>query len=160
MATPLEKAKFTLVQLDPEGKGSYLSGGISKSSDLTGSDGSTSISDITDGYYEISETKTPDGYVLIDSGKFYIHVDNGNISLLTPDTSKVVTAWENRTLTNEDKLVFDAIRKTITVGNTPGSALPSSGGPGTWTYILFGGALSVIAFFLLRNRRLKPLRKH
>ena len=41
-----------------------------------------------------------------------------------------------------------------------GYELPSTGGPGTWIYILLGGAISVFAVLLLRNRRLKPRWKH
>ena len=156
MTTPLENAQFTLTKLNPDGKGDYLTPKVEIGSSLTDAKGEASINGISNGYYEIAETKLPSGYVLIGTGKFYIHVDNGNITLLTKDPDKVVTDWNERTLTEEDKLVFDAASSTFTVGNTPGVALPSTGGPGTEIFKLLGGMLVLFAgagFILLQRKK-------
>lgn|GEM_PF-2364708 len=156
MTTPLPNAQFILKELDPEGKGTYLSGGVEKTSGLTDAEGRTSITGIAGGYYEISETKVPDGYVLIDSGKLYIRVANGETTLLTKDANKAVTEWAERTLSETEKLRFDADNATFTVGNTPGAALPSTGGSGTNLYYLLGTMLIALAgAALVMTRRRK-----
>ena len=163
MTTPLGNAQFTLKKLDPAGKGTYLGGtdAVEKTSGETAAaDGKTSITEIGTGYYEISETKVPDGYVLMDSGKFYIKVDDeGTITVLTKDTTKLVTEWTGRTLTNEDKLQVDAAAKTITVGNTPGVALPKTGGSGTLWYTLGGALMMLGAATLLYHRSRRGRRR-
>ena len=42
------------------------------------------------GYYEISETAVPLGYVLLDDGKFYIKVQDGVITLIEKDETAVL----------------------------------------------------------------------
>ena len=139
MSTPLPKAQFTLKKLDPEGYGTYLSGTekVEKTSADTDADEKTLITGIRNGFYEISETGVPAGFILVDGGKFYINVQNKIITLLTKDSAKKVKEWAERTLTDEDKLAFDGETITYTVGNTPGAALPNTGGPGTKLYTFF-----------------------
>ena len=69
MTTPLKQAQFMLKELDPEGKGSYLTGqnAVEILSVETNGEGETTIPDIPDGYYEISETKLPAGYIQTDA---------------------------------------------------------------------------------------------
>lgn len=155
MTTPLERAQFTLKKLDPEGYGTYPADPdkVEKVSEYTGEDGKTYIGGIKNGYYEISETAVPAGYVLIDDGKFYIKVQNGNITLLAKDTNKKVKDWPERTLTDQDKLQFDNKTNTFTVGNPPGVALPSAGGSGTILIYLLGGLLCASAAIALVVRR-------
>ena len=157
METPLPKAQFTLKNLDPEGNGSYVSGtgAVDKTSVETNAKGNTFIAGIKNGYYEISETSVPAGYVLVDDGKFFIRVQNGSVTLLTKDINKQVKEWSERTLTDQDKLQFNSGTLTFTVGNTPGVALPSTGGPGTNLYYLFGIMLTAFAGagLVLRKRR-------
>ena len=155
METPLSGAEFTLRKLDPKGKGTYLTGteGVTKKSGITGEDGKTSIDDIGEGYYEIGETKLPDGYILTDSGKFYIKVDKRVITILVYDSAKVVTEWQGRVLTEADKLQFNSTENTFTIGNTPGAILPASGGPGTRLFVILGSILVLGAGILLWRRR-------
>ena len=155
METTLAGAQFTLNKLDPEGKGTLLTGeeAITKTSEITEEDGIASISDVGDGYYEISETKIPAGYVQTDSGKFYIKVENRVITLLAYDSSKVVTEWQGRTLTDEDKLQFNTETNTFTVGNTPGVALPHTGGSGTTIFYILGSILAIGCTVVLISRR-------
>ena len=95
----------------------------------------------------------PAGYIQTDDGKFYIQAINGVIKILTKDAEKVVTEWEERTLSQQDKLEFDASTITVTVGNTPGAALPSTGGPGTRLFTILGSILILGAGVLLWRRR-------
>jgi len=150
-----QRAQFTLKKLDPEGYGTYPADPdkVEKVSEYTGEDGKTYIGGIKNGYYEISETAVPAGYVLIDDGKFYIKVQNGNITLLAKDTNKKVKDWPERTLTDQDKLQFDNKTNTFTVGNPPGVALPSAGGSGTILIYLLGGLLCASAAIALDVRR-------
>lgn len=146
-STPLRKAQFTLKKLDPEGYGTYASGSekVEKTSADTGEDGRTRIAGIKNGYYEISETGIPDGYIMVDEGKFYIKVQNRNITLLSKDNSKKVKEWAERVLTDQDKLSFNSETNTFTIGNTPGAALPDTGGPGTRRIYLLGFLLTGLA---------------
>jgi LPXTG-motif cell wall-anchored protein len=155
MTTPLKQGQFMLKELDPEGKGSYLTGqnAVEILSVETNGEGKTTIPDIPDGYYEISETKLPAGYIQTDDGKFYIQAINGVIKILTKDAEKVVTEWEERTLSQQDKLEFDASTITVTVGNTPGAALPSTGGPGTRLFTILGSIMILGAGMLLLRKR-------
>ena len=158
MTTPLKQAQFTLKELDPEGRGSYLTGenAVEILSVETDAEGKTTIPDIPDGYYEISETKLPAGYIRTDDGKFYIQAIGGDIKILTKDAEKVVTEWEERTLSQQDKLEFDASTITATVGNTSGAALPEAGGPGTtWIYLLGSMLLIGCSILLVARRRME-----
>ena len=146
MTTPLEGAQFTLRKLDPAGSGSYLTGDaeVTKTSsgtgggDLTTTDGKATISGVKDGYYEISETKLPAGYVLTDSGKFYIKVVNGELTRLIPGDGPV-TNWQPDTSTT-GKIRYNADDGFI-VGNKAGVELPTTGGKGTNLYTALGAAL-------------------
>ncbi len=125
--------------------------------------GAAKFDNLPAGTYEIEETSMPAGYVLSDfGGKAYIKVTASDIVLLKGVAGKAPNEWSALPADDPDYvyLSLDATNLSLTIYNEPGSALPSTGGPGTWTYILFGGVLSIAAFFLLRNRRLKPLRKH
>ena len=167
METPLKDARFTLKKLDPDGNGTYLSGteAVEKTSLPTDDEGKTIITGIISGYYEITETAVPDGYVIVDEGKFYIKVSDGVISRIdkaeddtsTPDVDEgAVKNWPDMT-DNTGKIRFtgaqaavadnpetldvnegkEAANAKVTVGNTPGSALPNTGGPGSSLLYLF-----------------------
>ncbi|MBQ9062528.1 MAG: LPXTG cell wall anchor domain-containing protein, partial [Eubacterium sp.] len=155
MSLPIQGAEFTLNKLDPDDKGALAkeSEALFRKSAETGTDGRTVISDIPDGYYEISETKIPTGYVLVDDGKFYIHVSAGTITMLSKDPDKLVKNWGE--LTSSDKILYDASTNTVTVGNTPGTQLPSTGGEGTELFARIGAFLASTAglALLLRKRK-------
>ena len=158
MSTPLPNAQFTLKKLDPEGYGTYPendSDKVEKVSEYTGANGKTYIGGIKNGYYEISETGVPAGYILEDDGTFYIKVQNGTITLLAKDASKKVKEWPARTLTVQDKMQFDSETNTFKIGNTPGAELPDSGGPGTiWIYLIGSMLLLGCGIALVTRRRM------
>lgn len=95
-----------------------------------------SITDLPDGTYNLTETKAPDGYIILnDSVEFSI--SNGIVSLENTDHATV-----NGT--------------TITVKNTAGEALPNTGGSGTLPYTLGGlmlmSAAALMYGFIMRRR--------
>ena len=95
-----------------------------------------SITDLPDGTYNLTETKAPDGYIILnDSVEFSI--SNGIVSLKNTDHARV-----NGT--------------TITVRNTAGEALPNTGGSGTLPYTLGGlmlmSAAALMYGFIMRRR--------
>ena len=127
---------------------------------LTGTDGKATFRNLTVGYYKIEEFKVPDGYAITGNKAFFIHVvDNDTIALVEWDG----TEWKDRTLGNSEKFRFEVTvasgnNKTIgkaTIGNTPGVALPNTGGPGTNLYVLIGSTLLALAggLLLLKKRK-------
>lgn len=151
--TPLSGAGFTLWQLQKTGKGTHT-GDDPVVSALTDNEGKTSFSELSDGYYEIVETTVPTGYIITDSGSFFIHVHDRSITLLTKDTNKVVTDWEEYNPGEGDSIQVE--NTTVTIGNPPGAVLPATGGTGTrWIYLI-GVLLIALAgagFILVRRRR-------
>ena len=124
MTTPLEKAQFELKNLDPDGRGTYITGdsAITKQSGETGTDGKTSINSIPTGYYEISEIKMPAGYIKVEDGKFYISVNNGVISRIVvtqdnPETDEIdeslVKNWTVVGDNDDGILRFSAARAAV-----------------------------------------------
>ena len=94
---------------------------------------------------------------MADSGEFFVSVSNGTVTLLdqTPGTS--ISAWPPEV---EQGLIVqlrqaDQLTNTIQVGNTAGTALPQTGGPGAALYGLLGGLMAVTAGALLTLRRKK-----
>ena len=132
------------------------------SNESGGNYGTLSFRNLPDGYYKISETAVPEGYIKSENNDIYFDIVGGVITRYTGAYTGTArsSADEIPETSNVAMVTYMKADKTFTVGNTPGAALPSPGGPGTLTGILFGGALSILAVFLLRNRRLKPLWKH
>ena len=154
METPLIGAKFKIRELDPEGKGEYKQNGYIEESELTDSTGTIIFENLVSGYYEISEIKVPNGYLLTGDETFYIKVNNDIIVLISKDTRKSVDNWSVRS--ESETLKFNSISKTVTLGNTSGSELPMSGGSGSFTYVLCGIVFMpisvVMMFFKMRHK--------
>ena len=99
------------------------------------------------GYYMIEETEFPAGYVKMSGNPtFKVEVDAANGFTVT-------------LISNPDNLLrLESNKLTIIVGNTPGAALPNTGGPGAGVYRLPGAlmiALSTAALALRRKRRMQ-----
>ena len=103
---------------------------------------------LTQGYYVIDEIAFPPGYVQVSGNpSFQVTLNASNEFELT-----IINNPENllRLVEDEDKDIF-----TIIVGNTPGVALPATGGPGTRILTILGIILILGAGVLLwRKRRL------
>ena len=152
----LDGAEFTLNKLtyDPEtGTISYEDGTEKKVTTKDG--GKAAFTSLALGYYEIKETKAPDGYVLTTDSTFYIRVTSSGVDLIIRDNSKAPAEWE--TSDGSGKVTFEADPEaktyTATVANEPGEALPSTGGPGTRLFKILGLAMMLGAGVMLFRRR-------
>ena len=123
-----------------------------ESSDETAADGMVTFRSLPSGYYLIEETQAPDGYLLLDEG-LYVKIDRGVVSCLrrpdkTTDPAVLIKDWA--TTTTGNNFTFAPIdtnqsRAAFTVGNTPGAALPHTGGIGTIPFYLIGSMLIMFA---------------
>lgn len=126
----------------------YNASGVSQGETVTklsvSSDGKLAITGLANGTYTLTEVTAPDGYNLL-SGTITLVVANGS-----------VTPTYSGTDGNTATVSTDASGNiTLTVTNSAGYELPSTGGMGTWLYtlagvILCGGA----ALVLYRRKRL------
>ena len=98
------------------------------------------------GRYRLTELKPPDGYLILEN-YVYFNVDFDNRGYV-----KIVLTDETGTGPNSNP---DASLSgtTISVKNTPGQELPSTGGIGTTIFYVAGAVLAVGAAVLLITRR-------
>lgn len=137
----LDGAQFTLLRYNDSTKVWENVTGIT--GNLTvGKDG-LSVADLPDGTYQLTETKAPDGYVVLgDQPQFTI-------------SGGVVAEVSNTDPKNVINVVDANNTKTITIKNTPGEPLPNTGGLGTSVFTIAGVslvALASIGGFVLRRR--------
>lgn len=112
--------------------------------------------ELKDGLYRLQETKSPDGYVII-SNPVYFKLNGGSIQFVSVEGSgsgTVVTEIDppdGYIIVNKT----DEAPVTLKVANTPGAALPKTGGPGTLLYTLSGLMLILASAFMygFRMRR-------
>lgn len=133
----LGKAEFELTKvqsLETENQvteGPYIATGTTSAVDDE-TKGTLRFTGITPGYYYLHETKAPDGYVLAESTGWHFQVDESGIVQDVGDFTEVGT--------------FQYVEaKSIAVENTPGAALPYTGGPGTNRIYLLGIMFTAIA---------------
>ena len=153
--TPLAGAEFTMKKIEGDSENKTYVEGVEPVVVTTNDDGKTTFQSIPIGYYEITETATPAGYVIADAPSFYIWVtdkvekQNGNtttviepgIYLLQKGDGKPNT-WSYTATSGGSVKTFTAKTDTqnaqATIENTPGAALPSTGGEGTTLFYLLG----------------------
>ena len=156
METPLEGASFTIQRIDENAQALSVQGDpvtgttTGKGQTETGEDGKVQFTGLTDGYYIVSESKVPDGYIRTGEGSFYIRIEAGVVQMVERNGND---GWKVRP--NEEKLTFAPAEGSTpaqaTVGNDMGAALPNSGGPGIlWIYLL-GAVMVVFAVVMLRK---------
>ncbi|MDO5138287.1 MAG: SpaA isopeptide-forming pilin-related protein, partial [Oscillospiraceae bacterium] len=131
-------------------------------SEATNANGKTSFSNLTHGYYEITEKTPPAGYVKTEDATFYFKIDSGIVTWLRKGTNKP-SEWESETVAGivsfesakaeDTEAGTPATNDTFTVQNEPGAALPSTGGLGTRMFTILGSVLLAFAGILLFRRR-------
>lgn len=149
----------------------------------TGADGYATFTKVEPGDYRIVEEKIPAGYVKLEVNDIYVNVDydaTRDVNLVTRydkpvnDTPRATISANTAVLgvtyaqaTLAQAAVTDpetgavttpaveAAPPTFTVGNTRGTALPATGGPGTGIVYTAGIALVLLAIlgFAVRSRR-------
>ena len=130
----LTGASFSLTQIDDNGH--IVTGGISQSGPVD-KDGKLTFNKLVAGKYQLLETDCPDGYIkLSDAPIFEIKIDEGTGNLVVVFTDSELVKYDSNTI-------------TFTVMNTPGQALPMTGGIGTNGFMLLGIALAATASVLV-----------
>ena len=109
---------------------------------------SVTLSGLPDGRYQLTETGAPDGYIIL-SNIIYFKIADGQAELT--DAGGYTATYSNATL--------DKDTMTITITNTPGAALPASGGIGTHWFYWSGAVLTMSAGTALILRRKKRRRR-
>lgn len=117
----------------------------------TGDNGSTTVT--------VEQGKTSNFYGL-DAGTYYL-VETGTnapgYNILTKAIAVTITpSTDNKTCTVTYKKVGDTTEEegTVTIENTKGSLLPSTGGIGTTIFYIIGGVLIIagVAYFIVRRK--------
>ena len=146
-ANGLPGAQFTLMRNDKlDGTGEYVTvDGLYSSGITSGSNGEMIVSSdvIPTGYYKLTETKSPDGYIILSKDiEFQVSKNGDGDAVITLTGSP-----ENASLSEDAKTLF--------ISNTPGQELPLTGGHGTLPYTLGGFILMISALmygFRMRRR--------
>jgi len=124
--------------------------------------GTTSFSGLSNGYYEIKETQMPAGFVMTGDETVYIKIDNYIASYLAvpSEENTPITDWAVITETSTDDVIQiitsgaaddpatsedEMVNTALSIGNTPGKELPSTGGAGTGLIYLLGVMLIGVA---------------
>ena len=96
------------------------------------------------GYYQIEETRFPDGYIKLSGNPRFKVEENASHELVVT----LINNPDNLLRLEDDKL-------TIIVGNTPGAVLPNTGGSGTAPYTVGGSLMLAFAAlaYIFRKRR-------
>ena len=106
------------------------------------------------GLYMLSETGAPSGYVITNKD-VYFKIDKENnqlVSYLTDENGNRKGSTEGIDFTSE--MIDGVLTYTISVTNTPGTALPNTGGSGTLPYTL-GGIALIMASALMYGFRMR-----
>lgn len=110
------------------------------------------------GYYQVVETEFPKGYITTDQKPIFQVRTNPDTHLR--EAVLVHISGENmgepidgNRIENLAKIENVDESAAVTFGNTPGAALPHTGGPGTRLFTILGSILIAGAGLLLWRRR-------
>jgi len=153
--TRLDGAKFRLSKYNvPEGgdTGSYIVyPDASHCEKTTNTSGKLTFEGLPDGRYLVEEIQPPTGYISQDEVKVYFTIQNG----VVVRTDESGAALEEQTA-EHGLVTYEPSNNTFTVGNTPGAALPHTGGIGTTIFYILGSVLAIgCAVVLIARRRLR-----
>ena len=157
---PLENAIFKLYRIDGS-SASLNQDPATEQIATTDGQGKANFNGLTLGYYIITETNPPAGYVVTGEKSFYIEVTEAGINLLTKGEGAPNTWEKNATRYGNVKTFTAATIDTnaqAEVENTPGAALPNTGGPGTNLFYLIGCILMMLTGvgYVMKRRRGNP----
>ena len=147
----LDGARFRIEKykrLDPLEKDTDWNGADDHSAENVGTDGVFTFAGLTPGIYMIQETEYPEGYVTTTSSPVFRVNEDLSIDLLDGEGNPV-----DGNRTDTARVVESSL--TIILGNTPGFALPSTGGRGIALTYLLGIILTSLAGagLAMRKRR-------
>lgn len=117
-----------------------------------GESGSVQLTGLPSGDYKLTETKAPDGYIVMTKDIYFTVNAGGSPAVAETDGHSEWTELGVQFTTDHEG-------STLTVPNTAGTALPNTGGHGTLPYRLAGlalmlmGAAYVLCGFGLRRRK-------
>ena len=150
---PLSGGQFTISRWNEGGQNWEALEGVGKLT-ITSSDGVTIPIGLTEGQYRIQETAAPDGYVVLEEAIYF------NIAKETTSDDEDNPVAESYTVTLTDADGRAQLEESTTtyshrikIANQAGTALPNTGGPGTYWYVLVGLLLMGFSFiwFILKN---------
>ena len=118
--------------------------------------GDVVIFGLSEGKYELVETKAPDGYILPDT-PFSIEIIDAIGELGSVGTLSVTSSHDTEdsgSIVNTNGMGELILTVWADITNEPGSALPETGGMGTTIFTILGIILmaGAIAFFTSRKR--------
>jgi len=100
------------------------------------------------GVYCLTETVAPDGYNILENKVYFKIAKDGNSY-----KASICDADGNAATNDKAQVIENGL--TVQVSNTPGSALPMTGGPGNALFNILGSAIATAAVltYLLLSRR-------
>ena len=104
------------------------------------------------GLYKLEETLAPAGYIILEKDVYFRINQDRTVTLTEADGTDG----------NDNSQASISVKGnvyTITVKNTPGVALPNTGGPGTRIFTILGGILMIASGVSLILRRRKTIHK-
>ena len=118
-----------------------------------GKDGKFTVEGLPIGFYEILETDHPTGYIRAEQNprfKVVLDAESERLVIEALNDDAIVRVHNNYKDTGDNVFVY---------GNTPGAALPHTGGLGTKFFYLIGTVLTVLAGvgFLVKRKMLYKL---
>ncbi|MBE6470322.1 MAG: Cna B-type domain-containing protein [Coriobacteriaceae bacterium] len=165
-ATPtrLAGAKFKLYKYDGSKYAVYPDEATCEQEVVSDGDhkGELTFDHLPNGQYKIEETKSPDGYVKTEANDIYFEVADQKVYWCSLDGSGNLQRIASEDLPghNQDSPTTCEYEQngksaTFTVGNTPGSELPHTGGEGTFAFYMLGIMLTAFAIYLLVRQKRK-----
>ena len=125
-----------------------------------GSTGEITIEGLIPGDYKLKATAAPKGYIIATGDiDFTINTDGTvSVSGRTADGNGNITYSDTNNMVTFLQKTENSIAK-VTVENTPGTALPQTGGIGTTLFTALGGLMTVTAGAILTLRRTATRRR-